>query len=105
MRAEPTPEPWVTAPTPATAPETTKEAVVLSTSVSVPGAFWMTPLAALAVRVASSLTASTSATATGASLTATTVIVVTAVFEVKAPSLTVTLMIRLVVLGASDVLV
>ena len=94
----------MTAPTPATAPLTTRLAVALSTSVSVPGVFWITPLAAVAVSVASSLTAPTSATATGASFTATTVMVATAVFDVKTPSLTVTLMILGVVDGFSDVL-
>ena len=50
----------------------------------------MTPLAALAVRVASSLTASTSATATGASLVPVTVMVRVVVLETRVPgSLTV----------------
>ena len=71
-----TPTPWVTAPVPATAPDTTNVLIRLSTSESVPAGvavLWMTPLAALTVRSASSGTLPTSATATGGSLTALTV--------------------------------
>ena len=84
------PAPCVTLPVPATAPLTTSEAVVLSTSVSVPGDFWITPLAASAVSVASSLTAPVSATATGASSVPVTVMVSVVVLETRpAESLTV----------------
>src|SRR3954470_21105412 len=76
-----TPAFCVTAPTPATAPDTSSVLVALSTSVSVPGAPWISPVSAVLVSVASSSTAPTSATATGASLVPVTVIVSVVLLE------------------------
>ena len=82
-RDVPTPTFCVTLPVPATAPLTTSESVELSISVSVPVP-WTTPVKLVFVRVASSLTAPVSATATGASFTAVTVMVAVSVADEKA---------------------
>ena len=81
----PTPTPWVTAPAPDLAPLTSKVLVALSTSVSAPGAPWITPVAAVRVKVAPPFTAPTSATATGASLTGLMVMVLSSVASKMPP--------------------
>ena len=89
VRALATPAPCVTVPVPATAPDTTKLALVLSTSVS-PPAPRITPPAAATVSVASSATAPVSPTATGASLVPVIVTSMTRATVAPWPSLRVT---------------